>query len=159
MLAGCILLSLGTLLFCRAYSRHLSFGALLSDGFLEYLTTLKEAVSNYSVTPEKARENFKNSALEKSAFLELLDAGKSHAEAFEEVKSRTSIPREVSDTLSEYFKGLGRRFRESELASLERAIGTLERAIPCLKEKAAKDSKSAYAVAFAICLGFIILVI
>ena len=159
MLAGCILLSLGTLLFCRAYSRYLSFGVLLSDGFLEYLTTLKEAVSNYSVTPEKARENFKNNTLEKVGFLELLDTGKSHAEAFSELKNRTSIPREVSDALDEYFRGLGRRFRDCELASLERAIGTLERVIPPLKEKAEKDSKSVYAVAFAICLGFIILVI
>lgn len=159
MLVGALLLVFGTLLFCKTYSRYLFEGIYLSEGFLEYLVFLRREIANYSKTPSEARRSFKNSSLEKSGFLLLLDGGKSHAEAFEEIADRTSIPLGVAEGLREYFAGSGKRFVESEVAALDRCIGTLRDLLPPLKEKAQKDSKSTYAVAMAICLGFIILVI
>ena len=156
---GAIAVILGVYMIWREYSAYLDRELLSCRAFLHALTDYREKMKCYMYVPSSWAEGYSDENLSACGFLDMLKSGVDLPEAYRKARESLCVTDEVDKILTSCFGRLGEGYLDTELETLEIAIGKLSRAEGLMAENLSKRRKATGAVLGACALGAVILVI
>ena len=156
---GTIAVILGVYMVWREYAAYLDRELLSCRAFLRALTDYREKMKCYMETPTAWATGYTDGDLDTCEFLDMLRAGADFPEAYSKARGKLCITEEVDMALTSCFDRLGEGYLETELETLEIAIGKLLREEGVMAENLSKKRKATGAMLGAFALGVVVLVI
>ena len=156
---GAIAVILGVYMIWREYAAYLDRELLSCRSFLRALTDYREKMKCYMDVPSSWAEEYSDEQLAECGFLDMVKSGTDISEAYRKSCANLCITDEVDKALTACFGRLGEGYLDTELETLEIAIGKLSREERHLTESLSKRRKATGAVLGACALGVVILVI
>lgn len=157
--SGAIAVILGVYMIWREYASYLDRELLSCRAFLGALIDYREKMKCYMDVPSRWAEGYFDEALDTSGFLGMLKSGVDLSEAYSEAREKLCVSDEVDKILTSCFTRLGEGYLDTELETLETAIGKLMRHEGLMADNLSKRRKATGAVLGACALGVVILVI
>ena len=133
-LIGALLLVTVTVIFAFVYTHHQRKRVLQAEGFLLLLRYLRGQILCYALPIEEALRGYENDALTECGFLPLLRQG-SFLEALEGTRSTVFLEKDAQKALRSFGEGVGKSYREDQLALCDYTLGELERTVDRLREE------------------------
>ena len=156
---GAIAVILGVYMIWREYALYLDRELLYCRAFLDALVDYREKMKCYMDAPSNWAEGYCDENLTSCGFLDMLKSGVDLSEAYGKTRENMCLTDEVDKILVSCFSRLGEGYLDTELETLEVAIGKLTRVEGLMAENLSKRRKATGAVLGACAMGVVILVI
>lgn len=156
---GAIAIIIGAYMIWREYASYLDGELLSCRAFLRALTDYREKMKCYMDVPSSWAEGYFDEYLTKCGFLDMVKSGVDFAEAYRLSRENISVTDSVDEILVSCFARLGEGYLDTELETVEIAIGKLMREDERLSENLLKRRKATGALLGACALGIVILII
>jgi stage III sporulation protein AB len=154
---GLSLLLIAAWLLGRAYSSYCKKRLLELSDFLSLISHIKKKVSLYLSTQSELMMGFSGESIR--AFTDSFNSVGSFSEAFETTKKKTALSEKTKTTLSEFFSGFGKSYREGELERIDIYLSELSEELKTEEEDTPRRVKLAYTLLFAAALSAVIILL
>ena len=126
--------------FAFDYTRHQQKRLYQTEGFLLLLRWLRGQISCYSLPISEAVAGFENKALEECGFLPRLRTD-GFPVALGSCRDSLSVTKETERMLSAFAEGVGKSYREEQIALCDFTIGELEAAVHHVRQECPKQAR------------------
>ena len=156
-LFGLSLILVSAWLLGRAYSFYCKKRLLQLRDFVALIAHIKKKVTLYLSTQSELLSGFVGESI--AEFTDLFGSLGNIFEAFGKVRSKLCLSEKTKDTLSEFFEGFGKSYREGELERAELFLREMTEELKNEEESTPKKIKLAYTLLFASALSLVIILL
>ena len=157
--AGSLLLLLAALAVSRGYSSYADERLGEGEEMLLFLRHLRNGISGSGREVKEFFFDFRGERLQKSGFFRLVREGEAVSSAWEKEGDGLHLPDGMKRALGDYFRELGRGYRDTELAAADRVIGEISALLGTERDELPKSVGTVRLISVAAALGIMILLL